>query len=155
MTHIPPAARNTATHDTIVFPDRFTVYAWRDPLAEASGFAPAHDYVELLWLPVVGPSGTWLYRRLNRIIGQHDGVTVELANLAAAVGLSRTTGPHTPIQHTLARLVRFGLARNTGSHLDVRASAPPLALRQLQRLPADLQAAHHRLVAAHRTLRTP
>ncbi len=42
-----------------------TVKPWVDPVVEAHGFSPRSPYVETCWLPVLGPTATWLYRRLG------------------------------------------------------------------------------------------
>ena len=151
MTTVPPSARATRPS----YPDTFELIPWNDPLIELVGFPPHHAYVELLWLPVVGPSGTWLYRRLWQRVQQHaDGTIIDLADLAASIGLGRGTAENSPIQKALDRVVRFGLARWDG-RLAVRTSAPPLACRQLGRLSPDLQAAHQALVDANRAARHP
>ena len=40
----------------VVLPDRIDVIAWLDPPIERCGFPPHHAYVELLWLPTIGPT---------------------------------------------------------------------------------------------------
>ena len=67
MTTVPPSARPARP----IYPDTLKLIAWNDPLIELVGFPPHHAYVELLWLPVVGPSGTWVYRRLWQRVQQH------------------------------------------------------------------------------------
>jgi hypothetical protein len=101
-----------------------------------------------LWLPTVGPSATWVYRRLAEVaIRRPAGATVERADLAASIGLSRRGfETSSPMQTALRRLVYFGLARWTGRYA-VRTTAPPLSQRHVSRLPVDLQTVHHTLVA--------
>ncbi|MFM8908375.1 MAG: hypothetical protein ACKOIZ_12395, partial [Actinomycetota bacterium] len=41
------------------------VVPWRDVTVESLGFAARSDYVEWFWLPVLGPSATWLLRRID------------------------------------------------------------------------------------------
>lgn len=149
MTTIPPAARQLSTNPpSPVFPETFELIPWVDPVVDTVGFPPHHPYIELLWLPVVGPSASWLYRRLGHIAAHRtDGTTVELGELAASVGIGPATGPTSTVQRSLRRVVRFGLASWHG-RLAVRTTLPPVSQHQLARLPGDLQAAHRALVAA-------
>ena len=93
------------------FPGHFCAVPWSDPVVEAVGFGFDHAYVELLWLPVVGPSATWIFRRLGVWVSQHpDGVDVDLAELSNAMGLGDVVGSTSTVQRSLRRLLRFGLA---------------------------------------------
>jgi hypothetical protein len=149
MTAIPFAARQSDPP----FPDRLEIVPWDDPVVNAVGFPPHHPYVEMLWLPTLGPSTTWLYRRLH--IDAERTRVIDLPELAAALGLSTATGANAPIQRTLQRLVRFGLAARHGNQLAVRTSAPPLSHRQLDRLIPRLRAAHHAFTAVRTTPTKP
>ena len=82
-------------------------------------------------------------------------VVIDLAELAASLGLGVATGEYSPIQKSLRRLVRFGLAARHGNQLAVRTTAPPLSQRQLDRLTPRLQAAHQSLTAARTPTQTP
>lgn len=116
---------------------------WRDPVVERVGHDACGDYVELFWLSTVGPSATWLLRRLAVVVvTRPEGVAIHLADLARGIGLGSGTGPQSSVGRSLARLVLFGLARVTGPRLVVRAVVPPLPYKQLARLPEHLQAAH-------------
>ena len=42
-----------------------TVVPWHDSTVESVGFAARSAYVEWFWLPVLGPSATWLLRRID------------------------------------------------------------------------------------------
>ena len=145
MTTIPVAARRIESP----FPDRLEIVGWDDPVVNAVGFPPHHPYVEMLWLPILGPSTTWLYRRLH--IDAERTRALDLPELAAALGLSTATGANAPIQRTLQRLVLFGLAARHGNQLAVRTTAPPLTQRHLDRLTPRLRAAHHALTAGRTT----
>ena len=124
---------------------------WIDRLVDAVGFPSHHAYVELVWLPVLGPSSTWIYRRLAELVRRRPiGAEVHLAVLARGVGLGPALGYHSPVQRSLRRIVRFGLGESYGRLLAIRTTAPPLAERQLAQLPDELQAVHRRLVAARR-----
>lgn len=101
----------------------------------------------LLWLPRVGPSTAWAYRRLTEGLStQPDGYTVELDTLGAWLGLSGT-GHHAPLMRSLRRLVQFYLALQLDEHtLAVRRRVPPLTLPQLRNLHPTLQRVHLRMV---------
>ena len=101
----------------------------------------------LLWLPRVGPSTAWAYRRLTEGLStQPDGYSVELDTLAAWLGLSGT-GHQAPLMRSLRRLVRFHLALQLDDHtLAVRRRVPPLTTPQLRNLHPTLQRAHLRMV---------
>ena len=73
------------------FPGHFCAVPWSDPVVEAVGFGFDHAYVELLWLPVVGPSSTWIFRRLGDAgVAEHpDGVDIDLAELSNIDGIGR------------------------------------------------------------------
>jgi hypothetical protein len=160
MTTDPPTALpDAAAASHRPFPDPIGVVPWIDRLVDAVGFPPHHAYVELVWLPVLGPSSTWIYRRLAELVRRRPvGAEIHLAVLARAVGLGpAVVGHHSPVQLSLRRIVRFGLAESHGRHLAIRTTAPPLGQRQLAQLPDELQAVHRRLVAARRQpqVRTP
>ena len=48
----------TLTTDTI------SIRPWPDPVIDALGHDPRSSYVETYWLGILGPSTTWLLRRL-------------------------------------------------------------------------------------------
>jgi hypothetical protein len=51
--------------DHLVFPPTITV---RSTLVVSDGglrFAVHHAYVEMLWVPIIGPSAGWMLRRLG------------------------------------------------------------------------------------------
>lgn len=125
------------------------VVPWPDPVADASGFAATSAMVEWCWLPVVGPSGAWAYRRLVSALSANKGAYDQnLAELAHWLGLGGGVSPNAPVSRTLLRLVRFGLAAVTGTRtLAVRCTAPPLRSSQLDRLNPRLQRVHATLLA--------
>lgn len=133
----------------IHFPAVVRVQLWHDPLVERIGFPVHGPYLESVWLPVVGPSAAWGLRCLNGWAAvQPDGVDVDLAELGEALGLTGQPSAKTaPLQRTLLRLVRFGLAEWSGT-LRVRSVLPPVSQRHLQRLSPRIQQSHDRFVAA-------
>ena len=125
------------------------IVAWVDPVAAPHGMHPCSRYVELYWLGVIGPSTTWLLRRLNYGLEVHGhGYDLHLPETARSLGLGDKMGKNSPFRRALARLVTFELARPQGpGDLAVRSKIPPLPLRHLSRLPESLQRSHRRWLA--------
>ena len=136
---------------------RLTIVAWDDPVIAALGHPAGSTYVERFWLPILGPSTTWLIRFLDDRLPRpgasdaDDGVEIDLDATAAALGLGAGRGRHSPLVRALHRCCQFGLARSVpDAHLAVRRHLPPLTRRQVDRLPAPVQAQHQRWRAAER-----
>ncbi len=128
---------------------------WPDPVIDALGHDPRSSYVEQFWLGVLGPSTTWLIRRLAAgLDASPAGFDLDLAETASALGLGGKGGRHSPFMRALSRCCQFELAeaRPDGT-LAVRRKVPPLNRRQVMRLPPSLQAAHQAWVDAQ--LQTP
>lgn len=107
---------------------------------------PCGTYVEWFWLPILGPSTTWAYRRLAgwlHVDGRRDGYELNMAELAASIGVSPST-----LTASVRRLVMFGLAsfddREHPTTVYVKATAPTLPGRHLKALPAHVVAGHDR-----------
>lgn len=128
------------------------VVAWRDPLADPHGLHPCSRYVELYWLGVIGPSTTWLLRRLSYGLEVHaEGFDLHLVETARSLGLGDRMGKNSPFRRALQRLCTFELARPHGpGGIAVRTAIPPLPLRHLSRLPESLQSSHRRWVLEQR-----
>lgn len=128
---------------------------WPDPVIDALGHDPRSHYVETYWLSVLGPSTTWLLRRLARgLEASPAGFTLPLDDTARALGLATTGSKHSAFARALTRCVHFDLARQQGeSVMAVRRKVPPLSQRQVMRLPDDLQKSHREWQEAQ--LRTP
>jgi len=121
---------------------------------DSLGHDPRSHYVETYWLGILGPSTTWLLRRLVAGLEVNtDGFELDLADTARCLGLGDKGGRHSPFVRALGRLVQFDLAQSQGLVLSVRRKVPPLNRRQVMRLPASLQDEHRRLVDDN--LRTP
>jgi len=116
--------------------DSLIVYPWTDPVVDAVGHDPRSPYVEHFWLGILGPSTTWLLRRLAAAFDVNpDGFELDLPETAGALGLSATSGRHSPFARTLQRCVQSGsspapsrdcgsaLTRATGAS-DLPASGP-------------------------------
>jgi hypothetical protein len=122
---------------------------WPDAVIDRVGHQPDSTYFEWLWLPRIGPSAAWAYRRLTSgLAGQPEGFTISLEELAHWLGLGRGTGTNSVVVRTLGRLVRFHLAMQVdASTLALRRRVPPLTKGQLATLSAHLQRTHRHLMA--------
>ena len=145
-------------------PSSLWVVPLSDPLVEALGFDPRSWYVEHFWLPVIGPTCTWLLRHVAAGLEEaavlagdegpgseerEPGFSLEVEHTALALGVGGRRGRHSPFGRALSRCVAFDLARfQGGDTLAVRRMLPPLARRHLIRLPPALQEQHARWTAA-------
>ena len=135
--------------------DTLTILPWPDPVIDRLGHDPRSWYVETYWLGILGPSTTWLLRRVAAgFDARPDGFDLPLADTARCLGLGDKGGRHSPFSRALTRCVQFDLAQPQGDGvLGVRRMLPPLNRRQALRLPESLRAAHESWQEAQ--LRTP
>jgi hypothetical protein len=119
---------------------------WPDQLIESLGFDPRSEYVERFWLGVLGPSTSWLLRRLIAGLEESpNGFELPLAETARSLGLGDRGGRTSPFIRAIHRTMQFELAQARGSRmLAVRRKVPPLSRRQVEQLAPELQAAHRR-----------
>lgn len=120
------------------------VRPWPDPVIDQVGHDPRSPYVEHFWLGILGPSATWLLRRLVRGLEESPaGYDLDLAVTACEIGLGTRSGRHSPFVRSIQRCCRFNVAElvDTGV-LQVRRKLPPLTRIQVERLPEELQVAH-------------
>ncbi|MHB8243850.1 MAG: hypothetical protein ACYDGN_00660 [Acidimicrobiales bacterium] len=137
-------------------PDRRTPVAgslhvepWTDPVVDEIGHDPRSAYAETFWLPVLGPSTTWLLRRFaSHLDDAPAGVDFDVEDLARRLGIGERSGPNAPFTRTLKRCVDFQMAEWRGGALAVRRRLPPLARRHLRRLPETLQSEHDMVLEA-------
>ena len=128
------------------------VVPWHDPVVEAVGYDVSSTYVELFWLNVLGPTATWLIRRLARGLDRYPhGYELDLADTAGALGLGYVRGATNPFLRALHRCVLFGVAQPYDGALAVRRRLPPVATRHLQRMPDSLRERHTDWVRADPT----
>ena len=120
------------------------VRAWPDAVIDAVGHDVRSAYVERFWLGVLGPSATWLLRRLvSGLEDEPDGFELDLALAATQLGLGNRSGRHSPFFRSIERCCRFGAAHLVDERtLRVRRKLPPLTRIQIARLPVALQEAH-------------
>jgi hypothetical protein len=133
-------------------PLRIHVTTWADRLAEERGYPALSMFVEVFWLPVLGPSAMFLFRRLNLLLeARPDGVTLDMNELGGELGLGTSESRHAPLPRAISRLVRLGLAKRPASgQLAVRCAAGPLSQHLLNGLDLVLQEAHRRTISLER-----
>jgi hypothetical protein len=126
--------------------DSLAIQPWADEVVDRLGFDPRSPYVEQFWLGILGPSTTWLLRRIAAgFDAAPEGFDLPLVETARALGLGDGGGRHSPFLRTVNRMIQFGMALGTGDgELAVRRRLPPLARRNVERLPPGLQDAHRR-----------
>ena len=125
-------------------PSHFLVRPWTDPVIDHLGHDPRSRYVETYWLGVLGPTTTWLLRRIaDGLDRDPEGFELDLHATAYALGLGMRQGRHSPFMRAVDRACQFGVARRTGTReLHVRRRVPPVTQGQLKRLPDHLQRSH-------------
>ena len=126
-------------------PATITVKPWHDPVVDVLGHDPRSRYVETFWLPTLGPTAVLLLRHLaDRFDRNPRGIELTVAHASHALGLGQRDGASSPILRTLRRLTQFDLACEDpmSDLIAVRRMIPPIGVRHLRRLPADVQAAH-------------
>lgn len=123
-----------------------TIEALTDPVIDQFGHHVSSLYCETFHLPVIGPTALWLLRLAAR--HTTDGPwAVEASDLGKALGLGGSFHKNSPLHRTFDRLKSFRCADggwNTTWRLATHL--PPLTRRQLDRLPATLQAEHNRWI---------
>lgn len=128
-----------------IFPtETLAVSAWPDAVIDQVGHDPRSTYTERFWLPVLGPTTTFLLRHLaDRLEQSPDGFDLPLGDTAHALGLGTKGGRNSPFLRAIARAVKFNAVQHTtGSDIAVRRRLAPLTRQQVSRLPAPLRDAH-------------
>ncbi len=65
-----------------------TIRPWPDDVIDSLGHDPRSHYVETYWLGILGPSTTWLLRRLVAGLDVNpEGFELDLADTARCLGL--------------------------------------------------------------------
>jgi hypothetical protein len=124
--------------------DTVVVRPWVNEMLERVGFDPRSPYVEKFWLSVIGPTATWLVRRIAAgFDAAPDGFEMSIGDTSRALGLGDPTRRGSPLFRTLNRLVQFDVARELApGELQVLRRLPPLSRRQLARLSPALREDH-------------
>jgi hypothetical protein len=93
-------------HTMVTFEtDELLVRPWTDEVIDSLGFDPRSPYVERFWLGVLGPSTTWLLRRVAAAFDESpDGFYLPLGETARALGLGDRGGRHSPFLRTVNRM---------------------------------------------------
>lgn len=118
------------------------VFPWPEP-DTGEGHDVRGRYTELFVLPLLGPTATWLLRRLvDGLDAFPDGYELDLGETAAALGLQHQPGRPGPFAKALERVLMFGYAQQVPYGITVRARVQPISARQLGRLPSHLQRLH-------------
>ena len=140
----PPTGTGVPVDDDPDLDRTVLVRPWDDPVIDEHGHDPRSAYVERFWLPILGPSTTWLLRRLADGLDQRpEGYQLDLADLAGELGLALRSTRTSPLLRAVDRSCTFGAARQLGTGtLAVRRHLAPLSRRQVQRLPDHLRAEH-------------
>ena len=119
------------------------IVPWYDEVVDAIGFDPRSPYCELFWLNVLGPTATWLIRRMVSGLDEYPGgYELDLAQTAAALGLTFAAGSSNPFARSVNRCIMFGGAQPVDGGLAVRRRLPPVTARQLARMPEYLRDSH-------------
>ncbi len=120
------------------------VVFWEETPGTPGGVDPRSRYVEHFWLPLLGPSATWLLRRLREGLDHApDGYLLDLDETARSLGLGGSGGRHSPFRRAIARCVRYEMAKQRDIEtLAVARHVPLVHGRYLERLPVSLQARH-------------
>jgi hypothetical protein len=131
-------------------PERMQVIALHSPAVEANGHRPGSPYIEHVYVSTLGPSATWLWQRLARVATASPSTVIDMADLAAGLGLGTNLGPNSAMSRTVNRLVLFDGARRAGNTLAVRLALPDLLANRLARVPVSVRIAHQHLGSSHR-----
>lgn len=117
-----------------------------DEAVERHGHTPRSLYVEGVYLGLLGPTTTFLYRRLGTLAGAHpEGVSVDLIDLSVSLGLGERVGPASKLAHSIGRLVAFKAAEWQETELAVRRALPAVSDKAAARLSVSSLALHERL----------
>lgn len=121
---------------------------WEDAAIERIGFDARSEYAETFWLPILGPSTLLLLRNIaQRFDTEPDGLTLNIAATADALGIGSRQGRNSAFHRSINRIVNFGMAQTIDdSTLAVRRLLPQLHSGQRRRLSPRNQRLHDRFV---------
>lgn len=115
---------------------------WPIERTDAPSYPADSPYVETFWLPSLGPSSTWLLRKLAAGLQGRQTFVVLMPDLARHIGLSPSLS-NGPLVKTMGRLERLKMIRPTAiNHWKVRCILPGVPFATLSHLPPALQSLH-------------
>jgi hypothetical protein len=129
-------------------PRQLRIRPWDDPVLDHQGHDPRGAYAETFWLPLLGPSATFLARRIAAGLEREpDGFELAADDAARSLGLGAPDGKRSAFNRTLSRLAQFRLVHlDAEDHVLARRRFPGLSRTQVSKLPTRLREAHE----AHR-----
>lgn len=119
-----------------------------------AAFPLSHDYFEIVYTPLIGPTAVLLARTMARHLASAGGpTTVCPVELALEVGIrARSTDPlgrRSHLVRTIDRLAHDHVVLRQGDRvLGVRLAIPPLAAPALRKVPEPVRRAHEQFLAA-------
>ena len=124
--------------------DERTVFRpWPTPTGRGRDHDPRSAYVERFWISTLGPSATWIMRRLaDEFDANPEGFVIDITDLAGSLGMSWARRQDSPFGRALHRCVMFGLARPGLDGYEVRRRIPDLGPRQVARLTPEMRSTH-------------
>lgn len=124
------------------------------PASGDPAFPLDHDYFEIVYTPLLGPTAVLLARAMARHLDAAGGpTTVCPIELALEVGIRASNtdplGKKSHLVHALDRLAHDRIVARLGDRvLGVRLAIPALSQRALEKLPASAREAHDILTAS-------
>jgi len=118
------------------------------PQCEDPAFPVLHDYFELVYGPLIGPTPTFLARTLARHLDEAGGpVTICPVELSHELGLRAShrepVGKNSHLAKAIERLAHHRLVQHVDpGTLDVVVSVPPITNSKVPKLPRSAQRAH-------------
>lgn len=123
------------------------------PATGEAGLPLTHDYFEIVYAPLIGPTAVLLARTMARHLEATDGsTTVCPVDLAFEVGVRAShtdpLGKKSHLVHAIDRLVHDRIVVRLGDGvLGVRIDVPPLGAQALAKLPVAAREAHQRYMS--------
>src|SRR3546814_16003976 len=85
-----------------------SVRPWPDPVIDQVGHDPRSPYVEQFWLGILGPTATWLLRRLDSGLEESPaGYDLALERTARQLGRAGRMGTTSPFWRPFSPCCRF------------------------------------------------
>lgn len=129
-----------------------------EPEADAGLWAPWSPYVRRFWVPILGPTPYLALLAVNDVLSDGGHESIDLGRLAEMLGVggsqlrpdsrheAQRPGKSSVTVRSLARLIRFSLARPEGERLFVATAVPQIPEGLRRKLPEFMRAEHARLL---------